>query len=122
MSLLQSKTVHGVGGFLLMGGWAVFANRAHPMPAPLIAGVAQGLLTATITLFLKRLTEGIFQRTTGPMKIVLPPLAAFLTSLVLLTAIHTLAGTPALGATISVPLTVSTLYSFFYTIALSRHA
>ena len=121
MSLLESKAVHGAGGFLLMGGWAVFANRAHEMPTPLIAGLVQGLLTATITLFLKRAIEGIVHRTTGGLRLLLPPLAAFLISLVLLTAIHTLAGTPALVATISVPLAVSTLYAFLYTVTLSRH-
>ncbi|MFA3919902.1 hypothetical protein [Ruegeria hyattellae] len=121
MSLLQSKAVHGVGGFVLMGGWAFFANRAHEMPAPLVAGIVQGLLTASITLFLKRIIEGIFLRTAGWLRMVLPPLVAFLVSLVLLTGIHRLAGTPALLATISVPLTVSTLYAFLYTIALSRH-
>ena len=57
MSLLQSKAVHGIGGFVLMGGWAFFANRAHEMPSPLIAGIVQGLLTATITLFLKRIIK-----------------------------------------------------------------
>ncbi|WP_299782024.1 hypothetical protein [uncultured Roseobacter sp.] len=122
MSLLQSKAVHGLGGFMLMGGWAFFANRAHEMPAPLVAGIVQGLLTASITLFLKRTIESIFHRTAGWLRIVLPPLAAFLISLVLLTLIHRLAGTPALLATISVPLTVSTLYAFLYTITLSRHA
>lgn len=104
-----------------MGAWAVYANRAHEMPAPLVAGIVQGVLTATITLFLKRTIEGIFHRTTGSLRLVLPPLAAFLISLVLLVVIHTLAGTPALLATISVPLTVSTLYALLYAITLSRH-
>lgn len=104
-----------------MGGWAVFANRAHEMPAPLIAGLVQGLLTATITLFLKRIIESIFHGTAGIFRLLLPTLAALLVSLVLLTAIHTFAGTPALLATISVPLTVSTLYAFFYSLTLSRH-
>lgn len=104
-----------------MGGWAVFANRAHEMPAPLVAGLVQGILTATITLFLKRTIESIFYRATGAARLVLPSLAAFLISLVLLTAIHALAGTPALLATIAVPLTVSTLYAFFYALTLSRH-
>jgi heme exporter protein D len=121
MSFLQSKAVHGFGGFLLMGGWAFFANRAHEMPAPLIAGVVQGLLTATITLFLKRMIEGIFHRTAGTLRLVLPSLAAFVISSVLLTVIHILAGTPALLATILIPLTVSTLYAFLYTQTLSRH-
>ena len=105
-----------------MGGWAFFANRAHEMPAPLVSGIVQGLFTATITLFLKRLIEGIFHRTAGWLRMLAPPVAAFFISLVLLTVIHRLAGTPALAATISVPLTVSTLYAFLYTIALSRHA
>ena len=121
MSLLQSKAAHGAGGFLLMGGWAAFANRAHEMPAPLVAGVVQGILTATITLFLKRIIEGIFHRTDGWQRIVLPPLSAFLISVVLLTTVHIVAGTPAVLVTISVPLTVSTLYAFLYTIILSRH-
>ena len=121
MSLLQSKLVHGAGGFLLMGGWAIFANRAHAMPAPVIAGLVQGLLTATITLFLKKIIEGIFHRTTGWLRLALPPLAAFLVSVVLLTVIHTVAGTPALLATISVPVTVSTIYAFLYTTTLNRH-
>ena len=122
MSFLKSKAIHGLGGLVLMGGWAAFANRAYTMPAPVIAGVVQGVLTAAITLFLKSVIEGISRRTTGWKRLALAPLAAFLISLTLLTTIHTLADTPALLATISVPLTVSTLYALFYTITLSRHA
>ena len=121
MSLLQNKALHGAGGFLLMGGWAVFANRAFEMPAPLIAGVVQGLLTALITLFLKRIIEGIFHRTAGWPRFILPPVVACLISIALLSVIHSIAGTPALLATLSVPVTVSTLYAFFYTLTLSRH-
>jgi len=121
MSLLQSKAVHGAGGFLLMGGWAAFANRAHDMPAPLIAGLVQGLLTAVITLFLKRIIEAIFHRTARWLRFILPPAAACGISFVVLTAIHSVAGTPAVLATVSVPITVSTLYAFLYTITLSRH-
>ena len=53
----QSKTVHAVGGYVLMGGWAFFANRAHEMPAPLVSGVVQGVFTATIRLFPKTLNR-----------------------------------------------------------------
>lgn len=104
-----------------MGGWAVFANRMHAMPVPIIAGVVQGMLTATITLFLKGMIESIFQRTDSWMRLALPSVAAFMISFILLTTIHTIAGTPSLFATISVPLAVSTLYALFYTLALSRH-
>lgn len=120
MSFLQSKAVHGLGGFLLMGSWAAFANRAYPVPAPLVAGLVQGLLTSIITVFLKQIIEGIFHRTKGWQRLALPPLAAFFLSTTLLTFIHGATGTPALIATISVPITVSTLYALFYTITLSR--
>ena len=122
MSLLQNKAVHGVGGLILMGGWAFFANRKYEMPEPLIAAIVQGLLTALITLFLKQIIETIFRSTAGLRRLILPPLSAFLTSIMLLTSIHSTAGTPALLATISVPVTVSTLYALLYTLALSRHA
>lgn len=121
MSLLKSKALHGAGGMLLMGGWAAFANRGFEMPAPLVAGLVQGVLTATITLFLKGIIERIHYGAMGRARFVLPPMAAFLISLILLTTIHFLAGTPALLVTIAVPLTVSTLYALSYTIALSRH-
>lgn len=104
-----------------MGSWAAFANRAFDMPAPLIAGVVQGLLTATITLFLKQIIESLFQRFSGWPRFVLPPVAACLISVLLLSTIHTIAGTPALLATLSVPVAVSTLYAVLYTITLSRH-
>ena len=91
------------------------------MPAPVLAGIVQGLLTAVITLFLKRVIEAIFHRSEGWLRFALPPLAAFAISVTLLSAIHSLAGTPAIIATIVVPITVSTLYALTYTITLSRH-
>ncbi|KAJ54305.1 membrane protein [Actibacterium mucosum KCTC 23349] len=122
MSLMQSKLVHGAGGFILMGGWAFFANRSYALPAPLIAAVVQGVLSAVITLGLKAMIERIFQRSNGWRRFILPPLAAFAVSVTLLSVVHSLAGTPALLATIAVPLTVSTLYACFYTFTLYRHA
>lgn len=119
--ILRSSTAHGIAGFLLMGGWAAFANRAHPMPAPLFAGLVQGALTACITLFLKRMIEAIFHRTGGLAQLLLPPLTALAVSTGLLTTVHRLAGTPALLATIAVPLCVSTGYAFLYTLTLRAH-
>lgn len=114
MSLLQSRAAHGAAGFALMGGWAVFANRGHPMPAPLLAGLVQGCLTAAITLFLKRVIEAVSARSQGAMRLVLPPACAALTSAVVLGGAHWLAGTPALLATVAVPLAVSTCYAVLY--------
>ena len=116
--LARSGAVHMGFAFLAMGGWAVFANREHAMPAPIIAGVVQGALSACITLFLKRVVEAIATRLTGLSALVVPPLAAFAISVTLLVTLHTLAGTPEVLATIAVPLTVATTYAALYNYAL----
>lgn len=112
MSLLKSNLVHGAGGFLMMGSWAAFANRDHPWPAPLQAALVQGVLTAGITLVLKRIVEAILER--HPGKVWLAPLAAAAFSALMLASVHLLAGTPAFWTTVAVPFTVATCYSALY--------
>ena len=119
---MRSSAVHMAVAFLGMGGWAVFANSAHPMPRPLIAGVVQGTLSALITLFLKRMIEAMSVRLPGSVGGWLPPVVAMTVSLVLLTTLHWLAGTPEIARTIAVPLSVTTVYSSFYNLALRRGA
>ncbi|MCR4268799.1 hypothetical protein [Nitratireductor sp. ZSWI3] len=116
--LARSSAVHMGFAFLAMGGWAVFANRGHAMPGPLLAGLVQGFLSAAITLFLKRAIEWLVAQFGGIAGLVLPPLIACLTSLTLLSAIHALAGTPEILATIALPLTVATSYAALYTYTL----
>ena len=111
---------HVAAGFLAMGGWAIFANRAHPMPAPVIAGLVQGTLTAAITLGLKHILEALNHRLPGIASLLLPPVVACLVSLALLSTIHTLAGTPEVLKTLAVPTTVATLYAAAYTYRLWR--
>lgn len=118
--LAKSTFVHMGVAFLAMGGWAAFANRAHPMPSPLLAGIVQGSLSATITLVLKRMVEGIARRFSGIASLVLPPLIAITLSLGILGAIHTAAGTPEILATIALPMSVTALYSTIYALALWR--
>lgn len=121
MSVLRNRTLHGLGGFVLMGSWAGFANRDHPMPSPAIAGLVQGVMTALITAVLKHMIEALFDRAVGWWRIVLPGLAAFAVSVSALSLAHALAGTPALLATIAVPVSVSTVYALSYAYLLSRH-
>jgi len=116
----RQSAVHMAGAFLAMGGWAVFANRAHPMPEPLIAGALQGTISAIITLLLKGMIEAVSARLSGLPALVLPPLLAAGVSLALLLTLHGLAGTPEIALTIAVPLTVSTTYAFIYSLALWR--
>ena len=110
----QSSLVHVAGAFVLMGGWAVYANSAHPMPAPLIAGAVQGALSGLITFGLKRLIERVSRQFSGLAGLLIPPIAAFAVSATLLTLLHAASGTPEIAATIAVPLTVSTSYAALY--------
>lgn len=119
-SLARQSWTHIAVAFLAMGGWAVLANRAHPMPQPLVAGVVQGALSGAITFVLKRMIEAVAQRFSGVAGIVLPPLIAVALSLAILVTIHSLAGTPEIAATIALPLSVTALYSTLYAIALWR--
>lgn len=118
--LMRSSVVHVAFAFLAMGSWAAFANRAHPMPALLQAGLIQGALSAAITLFLKRGIEDLSRRFTGIVALLAPPLIAGLASASLLTVIHTVGGTPEIGRTIAVPLTVATSYAALYNFSLWR--
>lgn len=118
--LARSSIVHVAVAFLAMGGWAFLANRAHAFPQPLVAGLVQGALSGAITLVLKRMIEASATRLAGIAALVLPPLVAVALSVAILTTIHTLAGTPEILATISLPVGVTALYSTLYAAALWR--
>ena len=118
--LMRSSIVHVGFAFLAMGGWAAFANRAHPMPAPLQAGLLQGAISATITLVLKRAIEYLASRFSCLTALLAPPVIAGLVSATLLTILHTLGGTPEIAKTIAVPLTVATSYAALYNYSLWR--
>ncbi len=118
--LMRSSIVHVGFAFLAMGSWAAFANRAHPMPAPLQAGLLQGAISATITLVLKRAIEYLASRFSGLAALLVPPLIAGLVSASLLTLLHTLSGTPEIARTIAVPLAVATSYAALYNYSLWR--
>ncbi|MEM6623831.1 MAG: hypothetical protein AAF674_16500 [Pseudomonadota bacterium] len=118
MSVFRSNLVHGLGGLILMGSWAAYANSAHPWPVPAIAFAVQGALTAVITLILKRTVETVVAR--QPSRPWLAPLAAAGISASLLSLVHLAVGTPAYWATLAVPFTVAAGYASFYTWRLVR--
>lgn len=118
--LMRSSIAHVGFAFLAMGSWAAFANRAHPMPAPLYAGLLQGAISASITLVLKRAIEYLASRFSGLTALLAPPLIAGLVSASLLTLLHTIGGTPEIAKTIAVPLTVATSYAALYNYSLWR--
>lgn len=120
MSLIRSNLAHMAGGFVLMGGWAVLAHANHPFSTQVQAGVTQGMLTALITLGLKRMVERVASQLTGVVGLIVPPLLACAISVGLLYTIHTRVGTPEVWTTLALPSTVATLYAALYTIRLRQ--
>jgi len=117
--LMKSSLVHMAFGFLLMGGWALFANRHHGLAAWPPA-IAQGTISALLTGVIKRVLEWFVGRFTGPPAFAAPPLATALGVLATLVAVHRLIRTPELVATIAFPWSLSTLYAIVYNAALIR--
>lgn len=113
-TMARSGVLHVLTAFVLMGGWAVFANRAHPLSAALVAGGVQGAMSGLITFGLKRLIERVSRQFSGLGGLVVPPLVAFTLSTALLLLLHSASGTPEIARTIVVPLTVSTSYASLY--------
>ncbi|OCP00867.1 MULTISPECIES: hypothetical protein [unclassified Ensifer] len=118
--LAGNSVVHVAFAFFAMGGWALVANRHHPMPKPLVAAVVQGTLSALLTLYLKTAIDALSKRVRGARRLFLPPLLACLGSSALLVAIHAATGTPEILRTIAVPLAVSTSYAALYNYSISR--
>ncbi|MBB3463040.1 hypothetical protein [Rhizobium sp. BK377] len=117
--LLRSGVVHVLFAFLAMGIWAVFANRAHDMPAPLYAGLVQGTISACLTLFLKSVIDWLTSRFSGSTRFWAPPLIACLGSASILVVFHAASGTPEIIKTIALPLLVSTTYAAIYNYSIS---
>ena len=121
--LARSSAMHMLVAFLLMGSWAFWANRLHPMPRPVFAGVVQGVLSAGLTLYLKSAVDRLRARFSGALRYVAPPLIALLGSVALLVTMHYLSGTPEILKTIAVPLLVSGSYAIIYNATMvGKHA
>lgn len=118
--LMKSSLVHIAFGFLLMGGWALFANRAHGLEGAWLPALVQGSLSGALTGFIKKTLEALDGRLPGPLASIIPPAVTAGSILALLSLVHTLIGTPEPVATIAFPWTVSTLYAVIYNAGLVR--
>lgn len=129
----SNTAVHVAFGFLSMGAWALFANRAHPLDQALVSGLVQGTISGSLTLVLKKALERMNAMVFGSRQsdegfgrplaaLIVPPIVTASSILTILVAAHTLAGTPEVLATIAVPFTVSTTYAILYNLRLWRNA
>lgn len=123
-AIIGSGVTHVAFAFIVMGAWAVFANRDHPMPEPLIAGAVQGALSATITLLMKKALDylsSLFHRQNAVWNaLIFPPIIVCSVSLTGLILSHIAAGTPEVIATIAVPFSVAFTYAWVYTFGIWR--
>jgi hypothetical protein len=117
--LARATATHVAFAFVAMGGWTLFANRAHGQAA-ILPALAQGAISGAITLVLKRVLEAMSLRLTGVLAYVAPPLVTASVILALLITVHRLIGTPEIAATIAVPWSVSSLYAVVYSAVLAR--
>lgn len=149
--MASSTIFHVAFGFVLMGGWAMFANRDHTLPEMLRAGLVQGAISGTLTLFLKKFLEWMNARMSPALRqaqgdaggaatgerrqpepveggagrfasLFVPPAITATSIFTILFTAHTLAGTPEIAATISFPFAVSTTYAILYNLRLWRAA
>lgn len=130
-SLAANTVFHVALAFVGLGGWAVFANRFHPLMDALGAGLLQGAISGTLTIFLKKGLERMSAMFFGARKsgtghniaaLIAPPILTATTIFGILFTAHTLAHTPEVFATIAVPWTVSTIYAILYNTRLWRQA
>ena len=118
--VLKSSLVHVAFGFLLMGGWALFANRAHGLAGACLPALVQGTVSGGLTGALKKTLEALDGRLSGALAFIIPPAVTAGSILVLLVLVHSLIGTPELVATIAFPWSLSTLYAIVYNAGLVR--
>ena len=111
----------GCGAFLLFGGWALIANRAHPATAMARAALAQGSLSFVSTTFSVLLLESLYGlgRTPG-RKLVLAGIGTPAIILVTMTVVHALAGTPSILVTLLPSGISGTIFAITYTLNLRR--
>ena len=115
---------HVAFSFLAMGGWAFFANRNHPMPAPIFAGLLQGALSGSITYLMKKALDSLSHyfgvQKKRILRLIAPPIIVCSISSSSLAISHALAGTPELVSTIIVPSSIALLYASIYSYSLWR--
>jgi hypothetical protein len=108
---------------LLFGGWALWMNADHGWRAALTAGATQTFASFTTTFFIALVMEGLAATTPDPRgKFVRAFLGSILVAGPYMIALHWLAGTPDLWATLSVPFATGGAFGFAYSANLMRAA
>ncbi|EPF80680.1 hypothetical protein [Acinetobacter rudis] len=107
---------------VLWGSWSFYVNNQQAgFEAGLISGIAQGLCSFLITLFMTFLIEKQFNfYRSNFTKLILPPIITVLFTGSCLVTVHLLIHTPDIVKTISPALTVALIFAFFTNIKLYK--
>ena len=101
--------------FLLWGSWSFYINMSQgSLKAGIISGLAQGICSFIITLFITHLVEkqfNFYQNTF--LKLILPPICTIVLTGSVLLLVHSLIHTHAILKTVAPALTVALIFAFF---------
>ena len=87
--------------FLLLGGWAMFANAGAPLQAALASGLAQGIVCAAAVLAMKPALRALRGSLSGAAALIAPPLIVAAMSLAALVIAHLIVRTPEIARAIT---------------------
>lgn len=124
-TIKNTQRYHFLSAFfalMLWGSWSFYVNSQQGnFKLGLISGLAQGICSFLITLFMTHFIEKQFNyyRSTWS-KLFLPPLITILVTGSCLITVHTLIHTPNIIKTVSPALTVALIFAFFTNIKLYK--
>lgn len=99
--------ISAILAFLIWGGWAYYINSGKPDGQGVVSGLAQGVASSVITLFMVRVVTILYHRFQNPVfKLIFPGLltVAFTTSCMV--SLHLIVGTHRIFQTILPAMTV----------------
>ena len=120
-SPLLRSALAGGAGFVVYGGWAVYANIEHGTTIGIRSGLVQGTYSLVLTFIMTLVTEWLFAMLAGlrlgrSIVIVVVCLMLFVTAY----GIHVVVGTPEILMTIVPGFIVGSVYTTIYVWGLQR--
>ena len=100
--------------FIVWGGWAYAVNVSHSYKHGVISGLAQGIVSAAVTLLMVHVVTFLYHRFEKPVfKLVLPGLLTVMFTTSCTVLIHAMVGTPRIFFTILPAFTVGFLFCLY---------
>ena len=103
-----------VAAFVMWGSWTFFINSDASLGIRIVASLAQGIASFTITLLMVRAITWLYNRLPdNPVRLFLPAIITVSIAGICLTILHVAIGTPRIASTIAPTLTVAFLFCVY---------